>query len=386
MEYKLIHNNFDALDVSFQGAFTMRILDQLEEAKERAQQEHGEVVVEIGDNNTPIMIAESGSKGGYRYRFNTGHDGEIWFVKRNNRIDQWNIRVSVSSLALNLYGYEGVKERLLNKLNKWGVKGEPREGSNTPLERISRFDYCFDFIIDQEFEPIPSHFVAHHRVKKHVYGEDGLKTYHSLTGDKINTVRLGEMPGRQVVLYNKTKELNSSGKKYWWDIWDIDRQSLKQSFKEIWRVEIRAGKDELNKWNLRVFKDFEDKAGDVVAEILKAMRYTELLKDDANRSRWPMHPIWGISLKTSIKALAPYRSNTKRENVLKGLKEDVFKGYLERLIGNALGMNTLKNNNLNEISEIFKVLEMSINELIKNEPEQLYRKIEKLEDRFRFLK
>ena len=391
MTFELLHNNFDGLDISFQGAFPAPLLDHLEAAKEQAQLENNEVVIELGDNKTLISVAETGSKGGYRYRFDTGKDGEIWFVKRLNNVSAWNIRVSVSSLALNLYGYHGVKERLLNRLKEWNVKGEPRideatgEHINTPLERISRIDYCFDFITDSTFEPVPSRFVAHHRVKKHVYGEDGLKRYSALNGEKVNTVRLGEMPGRQVVLYNKTLEIKASRKIYWWDLWGIDRKPFKEGFKEIWRVEVRAGKEELNKWDLRRFKDFEDKAGDIIASLLKAMRYTDPLKDDLNRSRWPMHPIWQVSLKTAFKALEIYRSNAIRENILRGLKEEAIEGYKERTIGNAIGLNTLWGNDISEIADTIFYIEKYIREMAIIEPDQLNKKVQKLEDRFRFL-
>lgn len=391
LKMELLHNNFDGLDVSFQGAFPAYLLDQLETAKEQAQLENNEVVIEFSDYKTPISVGETGSKGGYRYRFDTGKDGETWFVKHNNNTSAWNVRVSVSSLALNLYGYHGVKERLLNRLKEWNVRGEPRidqasnKRINTPLERISRLDYCFDFITDSAFEPIPSRFVAHHRVKKHVYGEDGVKRYSALNGEKVNTVRLGEMPGRQVTLYNKTLEIKASRKKYWWDLWGIDPKPFKDGFKEIWRVEVRVGKEELNKWDVRRFKDFESKTGDVIAAILKAMRYTVPLKDDQNRSRWPMHLIWEQSLKTSYKALAPYRSNAIREDVLRGLKEDAIEGYKERTIGNLIGLNTLEGHDISEIADTLSSIEDAIREMSISEPEILHKKVGKLEDRFRFL-
>mgnify|MGYP001245174788 CR=1 FL=1 len=389
---KLIYNNFDGLDISFQGAFPMPLLNQLAEAKDQALLENNSVYREIGANKTPIMVAETGSKGGYRYRFDTGKEGETWFVKHSNYLDKWNIRVSVSSLSLALYGYEGVKERLKSRLKEWGAKGEPRidqatnKRLNAPLERISRLDYCFDFITDSAFEPIPSRFVAHKNVKKHVYGNGGsIEKYHSLNGEKVNTVRLGEMPGRQVVLYNKTKEIIASGKKYWWDLWGVDPKPFKGGFKAIWRVEVRAGKDELNKWDLRRFKDFEEKAGDIIAALLKAMRYTNPLKDDLNRSRWPDHPIWQISLKTAFKALEPYSSNAIREDVLRGLKADAIEGYKERTIGNLIGLNTLKGHDISEIADTLFSIENSIRELSISEPDQLYRKVQKLEERARFL-
>ena len=87
------------------------------------------------------MVAETGSRGGYRYRFDTGLDGETWFVAHSTNSKNWNIRVSVKSLALSLYGYEGVKERILNRLKALKAIGQSRkisgseEVTNMPLDQ-----------------------------------------------------------------------------------------------------------------------------------------------------------------------------------------------------------------------------------------------------------
>lgn len=386
---KLIYNNFDALDISFQGALPEKVLRQLALAREQAQSERREVFVELGNEKISVMVAETGARGGYRYRFDTGLDGEIWFIAHSINSNNWNIRVSVKSLALALYGYESVKERLLKRLKALGAFGLARRKSvseeviNTPLERISRFDYCFDFIMPSAFEPLPKRFIAHQRTKKHVYGETGkIENYVSLNGDKINTIRIGEMPGRQAVIYNKTIEIKSSLKKYWWDIWDIDSKPFKEGFKQIWRIEIRAGRDELDKWGLKRFKDFEDKTGDVIAAILKAIRYTDPLKDDLNRSRWPMHPIWREALNVSYKALAPYRSNAIRENIIRDFRENVIAGYNERLIGNLIGLTAAEGHDISEIPTVLQEIEERIAQVDK---ELLIKKFERSIERFQFL-
>lgn len=74
------------------------------------------------------MVAETGARGGYKYRFDTGLDGEIWFVAHSLKRDGWNIRVSAKSLALALHGYEGVKARILGRLAALEAKGLARRG------------------------------------------------------------------------------------------------------------------------------------------------------------------------------------------------------------------------------------------------------------------
>jgi len=392
---EMIYNNFDALDISFQGALPLKTLDQLAIAREQAQKEKCEVIAYIGKNKLPVMVAETGARGGYRYRFDTGMDGEIWFVAHSTNSKLWNIRVSVKSLNLALSGYEAVRKRLTKRLSDFeavGLSAYPEEVSGKtkrlylPLERISRFDYCFDFIMPSGYQPLPERFVAHQRAKKHVYGErGGLDTYRSLNGDIINTVRIGAMPGRQMAMYNKTKEIIASSKQYWWKIWDIDPKSFKEGFKEIWRIEVRAGRDELNKWPLKRFKEFDDKAGDVIASILKAIRYTDPLKDDLNRSRWPMAPIWEEAISTSYKALAPYSTNAIRENAIRDYRDNVIAGYKERLIGNLIGLTAAQERDISEISITIEELEEDIHAISKTDISAISKKFEKAEERFRFL-
>jgi hypothetical protein len=390
---ELIYSNFDALDITFQGAFPEHILEKLSEAREKAQSEKREVLIHIGKEELPVMVAETGMRGGFRYRFDTGLDGEKWFVSHSTNTKNWNIRVSVKSLALALYGYEGAKSRLIKRLNDFEAKGQVRmlsakEAVKTdfPLERISRFDFCFDFVMLAAFEPLPKRFVAHQRAKKHVYGEEGaISNYSSLNGDKINTIRIGEMPGRQVVIYNKTKEIISSSKSCWWKIWDIEQKAFKESFKQIWRIEVRAGKDELNKWSLKRFEDFDLKAGDVIQSILSAIRYTKPLKGDLNRSRWPNDPIWQAAIDNAYRALKPYSSNALRENIIKDYRENVIKGYEERILGNTIGLTAAKGLDISEIPIVIEALQRQVENLADEDLGAMIKKYQKAEEKFRFL-
>ena len=74
--------------------------------------------------------------------------------------------------------------------------------------------------MDSSFEPQSQNFIAHQRCKKHGYHEKELVDgYSTSNGDKTNTVRVGTMPGKQVTIYNKPKEITSNSKEYWWEIY-----------------------------------------------------------------------------------------------------------------------------------------------------------------------
>lgn len=389
---ELIYNNFDKLEITFQGNLPEKILHQLAKAREQAQNEKREIPIDIGKKYKTVMVAETGARGGYRYRFDTGPDGETWLIAHSKNSQTWGIRATVKSLSLALYGYEKCKIRILNHLEDWGATGLSRHDENcnvinTPLERTSRFDYCFDFIMPNNFNPIPDNFVAHRRTKIQVFGkEEGtISKSQILCGGKNETITLGKSPGRQATLYNKSQEIIASSKNEWWKIWDVNQNEFKDKSRVIWRVEVRAGKNELDKWGFKRFKDFEHKAGDIVASILKAMRYTIPLKDDLNRSRWPMHPIWTESLKASFKALEPYSSNAIRENVIEGFKEEKLQIYRDQIIGCLIGMTALKGLNISEVPISISSIEKSIEDMAEDSLKTLIEKFQKAEEKFKFL-
>src|SRR6516225_8427740 len=115
-----LYVGFDGLDVAFQGSRPEAALAMLERARDEAQREMRPVLVRIGELD--VHVAETGARGGYRYRFDTGEDGEIWFVKQDARVDKWNIRVSVKSFSLMLHGYAAVHDRLYRRLQAMGAR------------------------------------------------------------------------------------------------------------------------------------------------------------------------------------------------------------------------------------------------------------------------
>lgn len=144
-----------------------------------------------------------------------------------------------------------------------------------PLERISRIDFCIDFKA-ANFRPLPEAFIGKGRFKKRVLSvncdkEENRTDEIIFSGQNPKYFRIGSMPNRQVVLYDKISDITEKRKNYWWDIWGIKKSEFNG---QIWRIEARAGKKELNQWNLRRFSDFEKKAGNVISGILQDIKYT----------------------------------------------------------------------------------------------------------------
>ena len=381
---ELRYSNFDGLDVTFQGKVPADILQVLEAAKTEAQLRKKDVPIRIGGWFTPVLVAETGMRGGFAYRLDTGEDGEIWAISKSDSSEGWNIRASVKSLSLALYGYEGVKERIFHFLQNIKAVG-PIDGyqpPQRPKERISRLDFCADFSMTTGFQPNDAHFIAHsHCTRSTQMAAIDLPMEQVRRGRRIETIRIGAMPGRQVTLYDKSREVKSSNKPYWWDFWGLDKKTFKGS---VWRVEARAGKDELDKWGVKTFADFEAKAGDVVLGILQAIRYVSP-NDDSNPARWPDHPLWVLTQETARKALEPYTCGADRKKIIADLRIVAQNTFKNLMVGMLPGYMVTHGFEDTEATKAIEAIQEDMLHAARHAPAILSKKHEQTAARYVFL-
>lgn len=67
---KPIYSNFDGLDISFQCAVPEHILEILAAAQLEAREIKNDAIAKIGEQEKVVLVAETGSRGGYTYRIN----------------------------------------------------------------------------------------------------------------------------------------------------------------------------------------------------------------------------------------------------------------------------------------------------------------------------
>ena len=386
---ELIYQNFDGLDVTFQGVVPDSILKQLEKGRQEAEDNSARrspapALVMLGKGGIPVHVAESGMKGGFRYRLDTGPDGEVWFLANSDDPKGWNIRVSVKSLSLALYGYAGVKARIYAMLENLEAKGSGEFNNKTgeiydfPKEAISRVDYCFDFI-SEDFKINQEYLIAHSRCKK----KDLLVQEIISAGRNIIYSRIGSMPNRQIVLYDKIREIQEKHKSYWWKIWGIEKEEFN---KKIWRIEVRAGKKELKNWNLRTFDDFENKIGDVILSILKVIKYVRPNLKDTNPNRWPLAPFWAGAQNAAGNALAEYISNAKRNPIIEDYREELENRYKNQIAGMIPAYAVIKGKDYAaHIPGVLEEFSTEFSEDSQDKREKIQNKMEKAKNKFVFL-
>ena len=328
---EVLHRGFDGLDVSFQAQIDTDLEKKLEVAKEAAADAKENQLIE--HRGVPMHVGESGAKGGYRYRCDTGPFGATWFFKRPNPRDPWGIRVSVKSLPLAVYGLGQVRANLYAFLDALGIKTAPQGVS------IGRVDYAVDilapgFVLDADC------FVMHARATR---ADRGLETEIERYGrsTRLTSVTAGKMPGRQVQLYDKRDEVISKRKVHWWEIWNAARTNAgnlpldpaDRANSTVWRIEFRAGKDHLkDRWQIRNWADLDNRLGDLMAKSANAVRYC-IPTSDSNRSRWPDDPIWQIARREVTADLFEMRSHADPDRVREVLRSEHRRMLQAQILG-----------------------------------------------------
>lgn len=280
-----VHCGFDGLDVTFQGRIPASLCEVLEGAKVEAMEARRPSLVSWRGQS--FHVAESGAKGGYAYRCDTGPEGATWFFSKNQKVDQWNIRVSAKSAWLATKGFGRVRVEMYEFLEAIGA--------DVMGESISRVDYAVD-LVERDLDAFviePTCFVMHSHTSRSDHAED--VEIHGVSG-RYTSVTVGKMPGRQIIVYDKTKEAKARQKAEWPLAWNATlakqgRAPLDEG-ERVYRVEVRAGKAHLKeRWGITTWADLDAKLGDLFAAAMADIRYC-VPSSDSNRARWPVHPIW----------------------------------------------------------------------------------------------
>ena len=381
---KVLYRGFDGLDVSFNAYLPPNELDELEIARKIAEKRMGAAAIRIGPNNFDIDIAETGARGGYKYRGDTGPLGATWFFKRRLVAEPGNIRVSAKSLPLSLFSIEGVKARFAADLKAMGAKiGGP--------ESVGRVDYAVDFLMPREFEIRPDQFVSHShaRIKEHDIAPppfilDGGEIAIAWSGRRATSVTIGKMPGRQIIVYDKRHEVISRDKPWWFKTWDID---AKDKSVAIIRVEIRFGKRYLTEQaHIRTYDDVDRRIQPELLAALDATRYLAVPRPAGNVSRVAAHPLWEAMREQIADAFTPLKYNkAAASEILQSERRRISERRRKFIRGALVGFLAAEGYSPEEAELIAPELMRNIGEQAASDPEWFRRKFQSAEERLRHM-
>jgi transposase len=381
---KVLHRGFDTLALSIQANISPDLFTELDDARDRAE--------EIG---TPIPFSYGGADfdirgyggNGYRFILQGGPLDVTWFIKKPNARDPWGIRISVGSTFLATQGLGRVRAYIDQTLTELGVKYGSQQVS------ISRADFCID-VLAPDFELIPDQVVIH----SHANRSDHLTLLDDMTSNgksgRFTSVTAGKMPGRQVIIYDKRREVIDKHKPIWWNIWNanlareglppLDPKDAAQS--RVWRIEIRAGKTLLkDRWKIRTWAQLDTLFGDVVAEAFQKIRYCMPSETDSNRARWPSAPIWELAEAEAQGDLTEMRSHLDPDKVKYVHRQEHIRLMMAQVIGNATTLAALEGVQESDLTDYAKALGNRMALTLTDDAERTSAKLEGARARYRFI-
>lgn len=323
---QIIHSGFDSIYFSIQGALSPVARKRYERLKDQAIQQKSDHSFHVDGSTNRYRIQGNGKTGGYTHLINTGHVGSVIAFKKSLSRTEHNGFAEISSACLLAHGWENAIAQTLGHVKTLGF--------HVVEISLNRADYCMDFL-DAPIDIDPRDFIAHSRVKKTAYHESGRVLDHMqkrsvAQSDHVKSLTLGKMPGRQIIVYDKRAEVIEKRKLYWFDAWGVDRAD---NTRTVHRVEVRAARDHLRKYNIRTLDDFKRHIGLVLTDAVRAIRWVRRPATDANVTRSPLHPVWEAVQTHMDNALAPYTAPLTAEVITECMRESKCHEYKQQFTG-----------------------------------------------------
>ncbi|MEH6476824.1 MAG: hypothetical protein V7727_14125 [Sneathiella sp.] len=329
----ILHCGYDKLSLTVDVDIPEDFREALMEAKKIAARQNTPEVLTC--NGMDIQVRKSG--GGSSFSVSTGEYGAEWFFldPHNKPSNNPGIRIDFRAFLLATGGLEDAKAHFEDCMASFGIRYADH------LIKISRVDIAVDilapsFVPDRKLVIAPPNTLSRERD-----AEPGSE--HGV-GVVVSGVTAGHISNRQLIIYDKRREIIQNNKPGWIEIWNTRRTlegkpaiDVKDKINNlIWRFEIRMGSKQLrNRWEIRGWEGLEARIGDAVDEFTQKFRYAQP-NGDTNRSRWPTHPIWTI-MKNEMNDFFQGKRNFAEPSSVKTVNREAHKALLDTLIlGNVI--------------------------------------------------
>jgi hypothetical protein len=325
----ILRAGVDSVYLAIKGTLPSSLLAQVGAAKEQAMAERRAIPFTF-PGSIEAMIASNGATGGYAFLWDTGLLGASWACRQAADKPDWNFFAKPDATALLAYGFWPVVQQLLQHVQQIG--GQQIEHS------INRIDYAIDIRAD-DFQLGLDNFVAHARTKRGPHWESGHEEKSSavFTGRRLESVTVGRLPGRQIIVYDKTAEARARQKVHFFEAWGIDPADKDA---RVWRVELRFGKRELKeRQGIRMVGNLATDLRPALEDLLRHVRYVLPGQTDTNVSRCLLHPLWELSTKHVQQAeLLTGSGEIEPARLMQVTRDMVIERRRKLLIGNAAGL------------------------------------------------
>lgn len=279
---------------TFNAVVPDELIDRLSVAKKEAQErgERGKDVVTVPFGGEAMQIASHGARGTL---FILRHPD--FSVDMRSPRTEWNITVRYSAAGIWQHGMDELRRRVHAMITS---ECYPKAENGVEWVQISSAHIAFDFYspdFTAEMKPeIISRIVCHSSSKKHI--NFSVKGSAWGRADYLETVTIGNKKSVEVQVYDKGKEITEiSGKEWMLKVWEQNGYYPPddKKLKDVWRLEVRIGKEFLNDRNIKTYEDFNKNISEILTEALKTKRLTAQ-SDDSNIRRRPLHELWTMAL------------------------------------------------------------------------------------------
>lgn len=255
-----------------------KVIEDLEKAKEKAQENFGEYNLVLGFVNTTV---KGKGQGVYSYKIEC-EDFHICFAKRE--IENTSpIFVRFISRFLWKYGYK----EAFNIFMDWFTRTFQIEVKGT---RISRIDFCLDTdeidFVEKDMENFYSR--ARKREKNYPLQNDCVDNT-NYNGRKFTGFVIGKGSPLSCRIYDKTEEIKISSKKWFEQIW-IENNWIKG--KKVWRIEFQIRRKILKEIGMYTMLEIEKMYDEVWAYLTKEWLTLRINNGSKNISRFPIDERW----------------------------------------------------------------------------------------------
>lgn len=283
---QIIRAGVDSLYLAIKGTLPAELLAALAAAKAQAATDRRDAPISLAGDTVKAMVAAGGQQGGYAFVFDTGPLGARFYCREASDKPDWNLFVKPYATALLALGFWPVCRMITDTLATIG--GQTIEIS------LNRIDYAIDIRADG-FSLDLDRFIAHPRAKRrpHWSATDVHHPAAVLTGRRLESVTIGTMPGKQVIVYDKTAEVRAKNHPHWFAAWQIDPA---ETAAHVWRVELRLGRNALKEARrIRTFDDLQTGFRPALCNLIQQVRYVAAGEADPNVSRRRSDPIWSLA-------------------------------------------------------------------------------------------
>ncbi len=263
----------DSLYLSYHGTLSAEMAIRLKVLKDLARSKNPEnqklAQISIGDHLFQVK-----DRGKFPYEFILA---DRWYriqVAGLNAERAPLAHVKIASEALTFEGPERVEADLRSVVESLGlIDGEAS---------VSRVDLCVDFVTDTDIGGIREReWVTRARLMSRYY-----------VGRQFSGLSIAIGGALSARLYNKTLELEKSGKNYLCQIWeDLGWDGVQ----DVWRQEFQFRREVLRQLGVKSFSSLLALLGGLwVYASSDWLRLTCPDPSDNTQTRWPTHPMWSV--------------------------------------------------------------------------------------------